>query len=380
MHVYLFIISHPTNISILTVFASSFSPVHSHPNISLCYNIPMNYWQQFCNSLSRPLTNEQELVNATVASLREILGWSDITLEFPVQVGHETKRGDIMFADNSIIIEAKRQGITLYNFHILQQLKSYLRVKYKRFGFLIGDELWFFYDDYADDHEDLKFINQFNFTDPDNPAANELMTILAKPNFSVSNLMAYCDSHWSGKYLLDLLDENSISTHSSNSVQLKSSGARNSRTRAAREPHGFWDEYWQNFQTTYQAQDSTGILAAMRLGQHNDLYAPSSQIAKLLGQPSGVQFGLAKGNRPGTRKVEIRLTDPAVFQTYFAHHLDDIIHQIANLGGTYAPQNPDKVINCYFPVSDDTAESYPQIFAIYTKFQQLILKYLKKED
>lgn len=321
----------------------------------------MDYWRKLCEVMLRPQTSEQALVEAWVGSLKEISGWDDAAIEreFPVQVGHETKRGDVMLA-NAVVIEAKRQGISFNDAHILQQLKSYMRVKYKKFGVLLGSELWLFYDDYADTQEDLKLIGKFDFRDRENLVAGELARILAKNEFSVDKLTEFCRQNWSGKYMNSLIE----------AVPNKQSTAE--QTRKSSE---FWTKYWLDFKEQYQAQDDEGILARMEVGAHNDLYASEKVIKELFGRKDGIQWGLAKGNRPNMRKVEVRITKAEVWQRYFAANLAEIVRQIEELGGTYAPKNPEKVINCYFPVADDTEVSYARVFEMYQSFSKIILRY-----
>lgn len=317
--------------------------------------------------MSQPQETERDLVESFVQSLEQILGWgeAEIAQEFPVQVGHETKRGDIMLAD-VVVVEAKRQGIDFADAHILQQLKSYMRVKYKKFGFLLGSELWLFYDDYADTHEDLKFIGGFRFDDMENAAAGELMETLAKTAFSIDKLTNFCNEHWSGKYMESLV---ALAT----SVRKSVMGVRKeAQPRLSSEA---WRQYWSDFQRQYQVQDGDGILARMELGSHNDLYVREKVVKELFGQKCGIQFGLVKGNRPGMRKVEVRISKEKVFQGYFAQNLPKIVGRIEGLGGTYASGNPEKVINCYFPVADDTAASYERVFEVYNGFKEIILDY-----
>ncbi len=322
-----------------------------------------------CEVMVKPQTSEQELVNVYVASLKEVLGWDDteIKREFPVQVGHETKRGDVMLA-NSVVIEAKRQGVSFNDMHILQQLKSYMRVKYKKFGCLLGSELWFFYDDYSDTREDLKIIGKFDFTDKDNPVANDLAMILTKMEFSIDKLTEFCKKNWSGEYMESL-------TNCALASKTRNVGTKKEKPRESSE---FWTRYWLDFKRKYQRCDDDEILAHMELGSHNDLYINERTFKQLFNRTDGVQFGLARGNRPNMRKVEVRVGNVQTWQKYFESNLVGIIQRIETLGGTYAPKNPDNVINCYFPVTDDTKVSHERIFEMYCEFKDIILDYLER--
>lgn len=74
----------------------------------------------------------------------------------------------------------------------------------------------------------------------------------------------------------------------------------------------------------------------------------------------------------------MRVGNVQTWQKYFESNLVGIIQRIETLGGTYAPKNPDNVINCYFPVTGDTKVSHERIFEMYCEFKDIILDYLER--
>ncbi len=104
----------------------------------------LSYWLSSCKTKN---ALEKEYENTIVQCLG-FLGWKkyigEITTQYPIQVGHETKLADIVVSLNGVeqfVIEVKRPGHTIQP-EDERQLVSYMRfAKHPvKFGLYIGDE------------------------------------------------------------------------------------------------------------------------------------------------------------------------------------------------------------------------------------------------
>ena len=104
-------------------------------------------WNEICHDLS-------ECKNKIVWCLG-YLGWEkylvEITIQYPIQVGHKTKLDDIVVFSNGteqLVIEVKRPGHTISP-EDEKQMFSYTRLlnNHVLFGIHIGDDIRPYYDD-----------------------------------------------------------------------------------------------------------------------------------------------------------------------------------------------------------------------------------------
>lgn len=111
----------------------------------------LSYWLSSCKTKN---ALEKEYEN-TIAQCLGFLGWKkyigEITTQYPIQVGHETKLADIVVSLNGVeqfVIEVKRPGHTIQP-EDERQLVSYMRLAKHpvKFGLYIGDEIRLYYDD-----------------------------------------------------------------------------------------------------------------------------------------------------------------------------------------------------------------------------------------
>ena len=114
-------------------------------------------WNEICFDLSeckRRNVLEKDYENAIVQCLA-ILGWKkylgEMTTQYPIQVGHETKLADIVVSSGGteqFVIEVKRPGHTICP-EDERQMFSYMRLLKHQvmFGLYIGDDIRLYYDD-----------------------------------------------------------------------------------------------------------------------------------------------------------------------------------------------------------------------------------------
>lgn len=157
-------------------------------------------WNEICYDLSdckRRNVLEKEYENTLVQCLA-ILGWKkylgEITTQYPIQVGHETKLADIVvFSDNveQFVIEVKRPG------HVIcdedeRQMFSYMRLLKHQvlFGLYIGDDIRLYYDDKSSQSfpEPLFVVD----ITKDNPDGVQFVELFAKESFDIEKLQEFC--------------------------------------------------------------------------------------------------------------------------------------------------------------------------------------------
>lgn len=135
---------------------------------------------------------------ATIVQCLSILGWKkylgEITTQYPVQVGHETKLADIVVSSDNIerfVIEVKRPG------HIIcpedeRQIFSYMRLLKHQvsFGLYVGDDIRLYYDDRASSSlpEPIFVIDIIK----DNADGIKFVELFSKDSFSIERLTEFC--------------------------------------------------------------------------------------------------------------------------------------------------------------------------------------------
>ena len=157
-------------------------------------------WNEICLELSdckRRNVQEKEYENTIVRCL-VFLGWKkslgEITTQYPVQVGHETKLADIVVSSEGIeqfVIEVKRPS------HVIcqedeRQMFSYMRLLKNQvwFGLYIGDDIRLYYDDRSSQSfpEPLFIVDIVK----DNPDGVRLVELFAKESFDIEKLQEFC--------------------------------------------------------------------------------------------------------------------------------------------------------------------------------------------
>ena len=157
-------------------------------------------WNEICLELSdckRRNVQEKEYENTIVRCL-VFLGWkkslSEITTQYPVQVGHETKLADIVVSSEGIeqfVIEVKRPS------HVIcqedeRQMFSYMRLLKNQvwFGLYIGDDIRLYYDDRSSQSfpEPLFIVDIVK----DNPDGVRFVELFAKESFDIEKLQEFC--------------------------------------------------------------------------------------------------------------------------------------------------------------------------------------------
>ena len=157
-------------------------------------------WNEICLELSdckRRNVQEKEYENTIVRCL-VFLGWkkslSEITTQYPVQVGHETKLADIVVSSEGIeqfVIEVKRPS------HVIcqedeRQMFSYMRLLKNQvwFGLYIGDDILLYYDDRSSQSfPEPLFIVEIS---KDNPDGVRFVELFAKESFDIEKLQEFC--------------------------------------------------------------------------------------------------------------------------------------------------------------------------------------------
>ncbi len=157
-------------------------------------------WNEICYDLSdckRRNVLEKEYENTIVQCLA-ILGWKkylgEITTQYPIQVGHETKLADIVVSSNGteqFVIEVKKPG------HIIcpedeRQMFSYMRLLKHQvlFGLYIGDDIRLYYDDKSSqEFPEPLFVVDIT---KDNPNGVQLVELFVKEAFDVEKLQEFC--------------------------------------------------------------------------------------------------------------------------------------------------------------------------------------------
>ena len=155
-------------------------------------------WNDICVDLSACKSRnvlEKEYENTIVQCLA-ILGWrkslGEIATQYPIQVGHETKRADIVVSSSNIVqfvVEVKRPG------HVIcmedeGQMSSYMLQLKCAFGLYIGDDIRLYYDDRSSQSfpEPLFVID----ITKDNPDGVRFVELFAKESFNIEKLQEFC--------------------------------------------------------------------------------------------------------------------------------------------------------------------------------------------
>ena len=176
----------------------------------MCIHITIvmkDLWNEICFDLSeckRRNVLEKDYENAIVQCLA-ILGWKkylgEITTQYPVQVGHETKLADIVVSSEGIeqfVIEVKRPGHTICQ-EDERQMFSYMRLLKHQvmFGLYIGDDIRLYYDDRSSQSfpEPLFIVD----ISKDNPDGVRFVELFAKESFDIEKLQEFC--RWKKKEL-----------------------------------------------------------------------------------------------------------------------------------------------------------------------------------
>lgn len=133
--------------------------------------------------------------------------------------------------------------------------------------------------------------------------------------------------------------------------------------------------YWSDFLQQYASLDTTGILKHARAGTHNDIFISEASIKQLFDQPVGIQFGIAKGDRPDHHKIEIRKVSEGDLPDSILTNLATIKERIAQIGGDYDTESANRVVNCYFTIPGDTEATLSRTFQFYQQFRDIILDY-----
>ena len=169
----------------------------------MCIHITIvmkDLWNEICFDLSeckRRNVLEKDYENAIVQCLA-ILGWKkylgEITTQYPVQVGHETKLADIVVSSVGIeqfVIEVKRPGHTICQ-EDERQMFSYMRLLKHQvmFGLYIGDDIRLYYDDRSSQSfpEPLFIVDIVK----DNPDGVRFVELFAKESFDIEKLQEFC--------------------------------------------------------------------------------------------------------------------------------------------------------------------------------------------
>ena len=132
-------------------------------------------WNEICTDLQDCIRRdvlEKEYEN-TIANCMRFLNWrkseGEITTQYPIQVGHETKLADIVVSSDGIeqfVIEVKRPNHCISQ-EDRKQLLSYMRMlKHPvKFGIYIGENIRLFYDDLTSEPTEICTID-ISPTDP----------------------------------------------------------------------------------------------------------------------------------------------------------------------------------------------------------------------
>ena len=155
-------------------------------------------WNEICFDLSeckRRNVLEKDYENAIVQCLA-ILGWKkylgEITTQYPIQVGHEKKRADIVVSSNGIaqfVIEVKKPNHTIYS-EAERQISSYVLQLKCMFGLYIGDDIRLYYNDMSS-HSRPEPLFVVDIT-KDNPDGVRFVELFAKESFDIENLQEFC--------------------------------------------------------------------------------------------------------------------------------------------------------------------------------------------
>lgn len=115
----------------------------------------MNIWNEICHKLNNCKSRDvlENVYEDKIVDCLALLNWSEadgeIRRQYPIQVGHEPKRADIVISSNGMwqfVIEVKRPNHTIQG-EDKKQLQSYMRQLKVRFGLYIGENIQLFYDD-----------------------------------------------------------------------------------------------------------------------------------------------------------------------------------------------------------------------------------------
>ena len=155
-------------------------------------------WNEICFDLSeckRRNVLEKDYENAIVQCLA-ILGWKkylgEIATQYPIQVGHEKKRADIVVSSNGIaqfVIEVKKPNHTIYS-EAERQISSYVLQLKCMFGLYIGDDIRLYYNDMSShSHPEPLFVVDIT---KDNPDGVRFVELFAKESFDIEKLQEFC--------------------------------------------------------------------------------------------------------------------------------------------------------------------------------------------
>ena len=115
----------------------------------------MNIWNEICHKLNNCKSRDvlENVYEDKIVDCLALLNWSEadgeIRRQYPIQVGHEPKRADIVISSNGMwqfVIEVKRPNHSIQG-EDKKQLQSYMRQLKVRFGLYIGENIQLFYDD-----------------------------------------------------------------------------------------------------------------------------------------------------------------------------------------------------------------------------------------
>lgn len=151
-------------------------------------------WKDFCFQINKKKSVTEAEFQYVFERLFDKLGWSDrrgeLVPQYPVRFGSaSTFHADIVIKDDKevfYVVELKRPGLPMSEEYV-KQLCSYMRQLNTDFGVFICDALRIYYDK----KQAIK-ICDIPFTDESKNGA-EVLSILAKENFSLERLKKYSE-------------------------------------------------------------------------------------------------------------------------------------------------------------------------------------------
>lgn len=156
-------------------------------------------WSEICYMLRSCIQEnalEKEYEN-TIVNCMNFLHWrkfkGEITTQYPIQVGHETKLADIVISSEGIeqfVIEVKRPNHKIQE-EDKKQLLSYMRMLAHpvKFGIYIGENIRLFYDDLTAKPIEICEI-QIVETDP---YGSKFVELFQKDHFNLQALEDFCE-------------------------------------------------------------------------------------------------------------------------------------------------------------------------------------------
>ena len=154
----------------------------------------ISYWLSSCK-MKNALEKEYE---NTIVQCLGLLGWKkyigEITTQYPIQVGRETKLADIVVSFNGVeqfVIEVKRPGHTIQP-EDERQLVSYMRLAKHpvQLGLYIGDEIRLYYDDGNTFPEVIFCVDIIN----NNSEGERFVELFHRNTFDCIKLKDYCET------------------------------------------------------------------------------------------------------------------------------------------------------------------------------------------